>query len=136
MLIRMHNIKGSGIMDSKFDNKDNFEYTIVMDASYMGPQVNADDAQSGSAEEAEGHKEIDRLYNDYERMALRVPTVVDTDDAYPRSYQWRVGDRYDPAKVKVIEAALKERVKIADTEAYKQYIEDITSRKFKPESWD
>ncbi len=125
-------------MDKKktFNEKD-FEYTIVMDASYIGPDVNDFRKPEDTAETAENpNAEYEMLYYDYERMILRDPTVLDKDDAYPRSYQWRVGDRYDPAKIAAVEEALKNRIRITDTEAYKKFIEEMKDRKFKPESWD
>ena len=119
-------------MDKKTINRKDFEYTIVMDASYTGPDVN--DLKAEGAENP--HAEEERLYTDYERMAFRLPTVLDKDDAYPHSYQWRVADRYDPGKLASLEEALNNRSKIEDTEAYRKFIESMKSRKFKPESWD
>ena len=122
-------------MDKKktFNEKD-FEYTIVMDASYTGPDIN--DLRKPEEGAMDPHSEDERLYIDYERMAFRLPTVLDRDDAYPHSYQWRVADRYDPGKIAALEEALNNRIKIEDTEAYKKFINDMKSRKFKPESWD
>ena len=125
-------------MDRNTNKNKDLEYTIVMDASYRGPQIQ--DAAAPAevpAEEADGSKkEIDLLYDAYERMALMEPTILDVDDAYPHTYQWRMGDKYDPDKVAVVEEALREKTRITDTEAYKKYIEKISSSKFKPESWD
>lgn len=125
-------------MDKKrtFNEKD-FEYTIVMDASYTGPDVNDFRQTEESAEKAaDPNAEYELLYYDYERMILRDPTVLDKDDAYPHSYQWRVGDRYDPGKIAALEEALNNRTRISDTDAYRKYIEEMKYRKFKPESWD
>ena len=125
-------------MDDKktFSEKD-FEYTIVMDASYMGPDASdLKQDEAGQGEAADRIAEYELLYFDYEKMILRDPTVLDKDDAYPHSYQWRVGDRYDPAKIAALEEALNNRVRISDTQAYKKYIEDMKNRRFKPESWD
>ena len=80
--------------------------------------------------------DYEMLYFDYEKMILRDPTVLDKDDAYPHSYQWRVGDRYDPGKIEALQEALNNRSRISDTQAYKKYVEDMKNRKFKPESWD
>ncbi len=124
-------------MDKKTDNNKDFEYTIVMDASYRGPELeSAGSAGSADDGKADVRKEADLLYDAYERMCLKEPTVLDKDDAYPHSYQWRVGDKYDPEKIGLIKAALKEGKLIADTDAYQEYIETIKNRKFKPESWD
>ena len=125
-------------MDKKktFNEKD-FEYTIVMDASYTGPDVNEFRKPKAGAEgAADPNAEYELLYHDYERMIFRDPTVLDKDDAYPHSYQWRMGDRYDPGKLAALEEALNNICRISDTEAYKKYIEDMKNRKFKPESWD
>ena len=124
-------------MDKKtFDDKD-FEYTIVMDASYLGPDAKGSAKPEDSAGAAEiPNAEYELLYYDYERMILRDPTVLDKDDAYPHSYQWRVGDRYDPGKIAALEEALNNICRISDTQAYKKYIEEMKNRKFKPESWD
>ncbi|MBE6028191.1 MAG: hypothetical protein E7227_06290 [Clostridiales bacterium] len=78
----------------------------------------------------------ERLYSEYEEMCLKEPTILDLDDAYPHSYQWRVGDRYDPAKIEVLKAALMEGKRISDTEAYQEYLEDFKRRRFEPVSWE
>ncbi|MBQ6438917.1 MAG: hypothetical protein IJJ06_02105 [Mogibacterium sp.] len=125
-------------MDKKktFNEKD-FEYTIVMDASYISPGVNEFRKTEEGAEKADDpNADYELLYYDYERMILRDPTVLDKDDAYPHSYQWRMGDRYDPGKLAALEEALNNRTRITDTQAYKKYIEDMKDRRFKPESWD
>lgn len=148
------------------NNKDNdFDYTIVMDARYPGldpaaqeeaveaaaktPEQGADGAPAKTAEHGAGagaaatpepqieyNDYYERLYAEYEEMALKEPTILDRDDAYPHSYQWRVSDRYDPAKIEVLKAALSQGKRITDTEEYQKYIEDIKNRRFKPESWE
>ena len=140
-------------MDKK-DNAKDFDYTIVLDPRYpsLDDQEQAEAAAKAGAETAQGGTEaaqgekapekddrkaaIDRLYAEYEAMCYKEPTVVDMDDAYPHSYQWRIADRYDVAKVAVLREALKERKLIADTEAYLIYVEEIKSRSFRPKSWD
>lgn len=142
------------------DNAKDIDYTIVLDPRY--PSLDAqeqaetkifekagtetakageEDAQASAEKQAEQEKDdhkaaIDRLYEEYEKMCYKESTAVDKDDAYPHSYQWRIGDRYDEAKVAVLREALKERKLIADTEAYLIYVEEIKSRNFRPESWD
>ena len=122
----------------KFKNNEDFDYTIVMDPRYPG----LDPIRHEPLAEAEKKPEkvvIDpweRLYAEYEEMCFKDPTILDKDDAYPHSYQWRVGDRYDPAKIEVLKAALREGKRITDTEAYQEYIEDIKSRKLEPLSWE
>ena len=119
-----------------FNEKD-FEYTIVMDASYTAPDANdLRKPGEGAGQAGEAHAEDERLYADYERMAFRLPTVLDRDDAYPHSYQWRVADRYDPGKLAALEEALNNRSKIEDTEAYQKFIDEMKNRRFRPESWD
>ena len=108
-----------------------------MDASYLGPDVNDFREPEQGAEKAnDPNAEYELLYHDYERMILRDPTVLDKDDAYPRSYQWRMSDRYDPAKLAAVEEAINNRCRISDTYAYKKFIEEMKDRRFKPESWD
>ena len=122
----------------KFKNNEDFDYTIVMDPRYPG----LDPIRHEPLAEAEKKPEkvvIDpweRLYAEYEEMCFKDPTILDKDDAYPHSYQWRVGDRYDPAKIEVLKAALREGKRITDTEAYQEYLEDIKSRKIEPLSWE
>ncbi len=133
------------------DNAKDIDYTIVLDPRY--PSLDAQEQaeaetrvfSKAGAEAAKGSEEpakdehkaaIDRLYDEYEKMCYKESTAVDKDDAYPHSYQWRIGDRYDEAKVAVLREALKERKLIADTEAYLIYVEEIKSRSFRPESWD
>ena len=119
-------------------NEKDIDYTIVLDGSYTGPLPGS--AESATAEpEAEntGHKAaIDRLYEEYEQMCFKLPTVLDEDDIYPHTYQWRIGDRYDPVKVAVVEEALKRGKKIAETEAYESYVEGVKKSGFRPVSWD
>ena len=122
----------------KFKNNEDFDYTIVMDPRYPG----LDPIRHEPLAEAEKKPEkvvIDpweRLYAEYEEMCFKDPTILDKDDAYPHSYQWRVGDRYDPAKIEVLKAALREGKRITDTEEYQNYIENIKSRKIEPLSWE
>ena len=125
-------------MDKKktFNEKD-FEYTIVMDASYTGPDVNDfRKPEEGAGNGNDPNTEFELLYRDYERMILKDPTVLDKDDAYPHSYQWRMADRYDPGKIEALEEDLNNRTRISDTQAYRNFIEDMKNRRFKPESWD
>ena len=125
-------------MDKKktFNEKD-FEYTIVMDASYISPTVtDLKKIDEDEAKAADLVAEYEMLYFDYEKMILRDPTVLDKDDAYPHSYQWRMADRYDPGKIEALHEALNNRSRISDTEAYRKFVEGMKSRRFKPESWD
>lgn len=133
----------------KFKNNEDFDYTIVMDPRYPGldpvkhkPLEGAEPEKSAEVEAPakEPEKPVidlwERLYAEYEEMCFKDPTILDKDDAYPHSYQWRVGDRYDPAKIEVLKAALSEGKRITDTEAYQEYIEDIKSRKLEPLNWE
>ena len=130
----------------KFNKNDDFDYTIVMDPRYPGLDPVAPEQAAPAAPEKESapaaspEKPVidpwERLYAEYEEMCLKEPTILDMDDAYPHSYQWRVGDRYDPAKIEVLKAALREGKRITDTEEYKKYLEDIKNRRFEPVSWE
>lgn len=133
----------------KINNNEDFDYTIVMDPRYPGldpvkhePLEGAEPKKSEepAAPAKEPEKVVidpwERLYAEYEEMCFKDPTILDKDDAYPHSYQWRVGDRYDPAKIEVLKAALREGKRITDTEAYQEFIEDIKSRKLEPLNWE
>ena len=145
----------------KFDKAEDFDYTIVMDPRFPGvipdgPAPAKEPAAAAGAaapakepaaaeapkptKDAEQEKPVidpwKRLYSEYEEMCLKEPTILDLDDAYPHSYQWRVGDRYDPAKIEVLKAALMEGKRISDTEAYQEYLEDFKRRRFEPVSWE
>jgi hypothetical protein len=119
---------------------DDIEYTIVMSANDIKKAIPGGEAAQIAAdpkdEVQEAHRNIlDRLYYEYERMWLREPTVLDKDDIYPRSYQWRL-DKYDPGKEEVLMEALEHGTRITDTEAYKRYIENYKEVSFTPLSWD
>lgn len=121
--------------DNINNNKDNmmdqdFDYTIVLDGSYKGPDVQSEVAR------IDEKAALDQLYKAYEAMILREPTIVDRDDAYPHSYEWRMGGKYGEGKRAVLEEAINLGKKIADTPAYEKYAEEIKNRKFAPESWD
>ena len=126
----------------KFKNNEDFDYTIVMDPRYPGlDPVNPEPLKGTEPEKSEEPEKVvidpwERLYAEYEEMCFKDPTILDKDDAYPHSYQWRVGDRYDPAKIEVLKAALSEGKRITDTEAYQEYIDDIKSRKLGPLNWE
>lgn len=114
-------------MDNKINEKD-IEYTIVMDPEYreaVNPKKDADPKHA-----------IDLLYEEYEHMCMMDPNVVDKDDIYPHSYQWRMGDKYDQVKVGLVKEALKHSKKIADTEAYEAFVEEVKKSKIETISWD
>ena len=135
-------------MDKKFDKAEDFDYTIVMDPRFSelfpkgtpAADAGAPAAATPATKTPEPEKPVidpwERLYAEYEEMCLKEPTILDLDDAYPHSYQWRVGDRYDPAKIEVLKAALTEGKRISDTEAYQKYLEDFKNRRFEPVSWE
>ena len=114
-------------MENMINEKD-IEYTIVMDPDFA-------EALSPGKEPDPKHA-VDLLYEEYEQMCLREPTVLDSDDAYPHSYQWRMGDKYDPAKVGLVKAALKQGRKIADTEEYQAFAEEVKNSRIETISWD
>ena len=126
----------------KFKNNEDFDYTIVMDPRYPGlDPVNHEPLKGTEPEKSEEPEKVvidpwERLYAEYEEMCFKDPTILDKDDAYPHSYQWRVGDRYDPAKIEVLKAALREGKRISDTEAYQEFVEDIKGRKLEPLNWE
>lgn len=135
--------------DTKLEEMINFTPGAVADIDAQNEPGQEEDRRKKEAEKAEANKAavermkaierrelIDRLYYEYEKMCLKEPTVLDTDDAYPHSYQWRIADRYEESKVLALEEALKNKIRIADTEAYQKFLEDVKSRKYSPVSWD
>ena len=128
-------------MKKILENMDDFDYTMVLDPRYPGLDPEDIELQQPEPEPAkEPEKPVidpwERLYAEYEEMCFKDPTILDKDDAYPHSYQWRMGDRYDPAKIELLKAALSQGKRISDTEEYAKYIEDIKSRKLEPMSWE
>ena len=107
------------------------EYTVVLDRQ----QLPIEALKSRDDEQISLKESIDLLYSEYEKMRLNEPTVVDTDDIYPRSYQWRMGDRYDMGKVAALEEALKNWRSIEETKAYSKYIEVVTNSGMSPDAW-
>ena len=114
-------------MENMINEKD-IEYTIVMDPEF------ADALNQKKA--ADPRHEVDLLYAEYEQMCMMDPTVLDRDDIYPHSYQWRMGDRYDPVKVGLVREALKENRKIADTGKYREFVEEMKKSRIDTISWD
>lgn len=114
-------------MDSKKNEKD-IEYTIVMDPEYANA-VNA-------KKDADPKHAVDLLYEEYEQMCMKDPNVLDKDDIYPRSYQWRMGDKYDAAKVGLVKEALRQGRRIADTEEYEAFTEEVKNSRIETISWD
>ena len=108
------------------------EYTVILDRS----ELSSDILKPGTAGKDDLKESIDLLYKEYERMRLNEPTVVDADDIYPRSKQWRKGDRYDMGKVAALEEALKNWKSIEETEAYKRYIEAASKKEVSSISWE
>lgn len=119
-------------MEKNTGKTDNIEYTIVMDPSFT-LTGNKDHAHSKNSVAVNS---TDRLYAEYESMCLREPTILDSDDAYPHSYQWRIIDRYDPVKIALVKAAIKEGKKIADLEAYQEFLENVSKSKIGPANWE
>ena len=127
-----------GIMESK-THKD-FKYTIVLDGNFADAAGRVEEPAEAEHVRDDAHSEhremMDRLYYEYEKMCLKDPNTLDKDDIYPHTYQWRLGDKYDAGKAPVLEEAVRQGVRIADTEAYRKYIEEVKNRKFEPDSWD
>jgi hypothetical protein len=107
------------------------EYKVTVDDPLSKDMLNKGQGSGGSIID-----DIDRLYAEYEKMRMNEPTVLDRDDIYPRSYQWRNGNRYDMGKVAAVEEALKSWKKIEETEAYKKYIAMRSAKILPPDSWD
>ena len=125
-------------MEKKNVSTDNIEYTIVMDPSFTqtGGKGSEKDPVSADKSKRTAGNSMDTLYAEYEMMCLREPTVLDSDDAYPHSYQWRLLDRYDPAKIALLKKAVEEGKKIADLEAYQEFLEDVSSRRIEANIWE
>ena len=79
---------------------------------------------------------MDNLYEAYEEMCFRDPTVLDKDDIYPHSKQWRTTDRYNLAKLAVLTEAVKTGKRIAETEAYKKFVGAKARRAMAQMKWD
>lgn len=130
------------------NNKDfkDMDYTVVLDRNYRGPVIEAEQKK----QEAEAAKaviepeiefdaskaEAEKIYETYESMFIKDYTALDKDDIYPHSYQWRVGDRYSEDKLAVVEAAIRRKKRIAETEEYLEYVEKVKRSKFTPMSWE
>ena len=130
------------------NNKDfkDMDYTVVLDRNYRGPVIEAEqkkqeaeDAKAVPEPEIEfdaGKAEAEKIYETYESMFIKDYTALDKDDIYPHSYQWRVGDRYSEDKLAVVEAAIRRKKRIAETEEYLEYVEKVKRSKFTPMSWE
>lgn len=130
------------------NNKDlkDMDYTVVLDRNYRGPVIEAEqkkqEAEAANAvpepeiEFDAGKAEAEKIYETYESMFIKDYTALDKDDIYPHSYQWRVGDRYSEDKLAVVEAAIRRKKRIAETEEYLEYVEKVKRSKFTPMSWE
>ena len=81
-------------------------------------------------------EKMDQLYSEYIRIRSMEPGVVDEDDVFPKTYHWRLGGKYDPVKIPILEEALRAHTKIEDTTEYAKYVEEVKNRKYSPLSWD
>lgn len=130
------------------NNKDfkDMDYTVVLDRNYRGPVIEAEQKKQ-EAEDAKAviepeiefdasKAEAEKIYETYESMFIKDYTALDKDDIYPHSYQWRVGDRYSEDKLAVVEAAIRRKKRIAETEEYLEYVEKVKRSKFTPLSWE
>jgi hypothetical protein len=130
------------------NNKDfkDMDYTVVLDRNYRGPVIEAEQKKQ-EAEDAKAviepeiefdasKAEAEKIYETYESMFIKDYTALDKDDIYPHSYQWRVGDRYSEDKLAVVEAAIRRKKRIAETEEYLEYVEKVKRSKFTPMSWE
>ena len=130
------------------NNKDfkDMDYTVVLDRNYRGPVIEAEQKKQ-EAEDAKAviepeiefdasKAEAEKIYETYESMFIKDYTALDKDVIYPHSYQWRVGDRYSEDKLAVVEAAIRRKKRIAETEEYLEYVEKVKRSKFTPMSWE
>lgn len=120
--------RGAAAEVINMSNEKDIEYTIVMDPEYA--------AAVSAKKDSDPKHAIDLLYEEYERSCLGGASVLDRDDIYPRSYQWRMGDKYDPAKVGLVREALRQNRLIADTEEYQEFLEESKKSKVETFSWD
>ena len=130
------------------NNKDfkDMDYTVVLDRNYRGPVIEAEQKkQEAEAANAVPEPEIEfdaskaeaeKIFETYESMFIKDYSALDKDDIYPHSYQWRVGDRYSEDKLAVVEAAIRRKKRIAETEEYLEYVEKVKRSKFTPMSWE
>ena len=125
-------------MDKKTNDFDNIEYTIVMDPEYPLTEGMKEGRipESAKTVKKETGDATDILYAEYERMCLKEPTVLDKDDIYPHTYQWRIVRKDDPAKIALVRKALEQGVKIADTDEYQEFLEDVKKRGLGPDAWE
>ena len=86
---------------------------------------------------------FDQVYEEnYDRVYKYTYSILlnreDTEDVVSNTFMaaYAAYDRYDPAKVRAVEEALQKGVKIADTEAYEKYAEEVKNRSFMPDSWE
>ncbi len=99
--------------------------------------VKAADTSDGSADESKDEKKIiDELYDTYIEMHRNEIGFLDSDDLFPRSYHWRIDDRYAPGKKEILEEAIKLHKRIEDTQAYQDYVDKKKRNKIVNMSWD
>lgn len=96
----------------------------------------ADKSDDAAAEAKDEKKIIDELYDTYIEMHRSEIGFLDSDDLFPRTYHWRLEDRYAPGKKEILEEAIKHHKRIEDTQAYQDYVEKKKRNKIVNMSWD
>lgn len=98
--------------------------------------ASADDGSKKTDGSEDEKKIMDALYNEYIAMHSGEIGFLDSDDLFPRSYHWRLDDRYAPEKKEILQEAIKFHKKIEETQAYQDYAEKKKRSKRIDLSWD
>lgn len=85
---------------------------------------------------ADEKKIIDDLYDEYIAMHSGELGFLDAEDLFPRSYHWKLDDRYAEGKKEILEEAIKRHLKIEETSSYQDYVEKKKRNKRVEMSWD
>lgn len=96
-------------------------------------------SESGNANEdgPEDEKRLmDDLYSEYISMHSGEIGFLDSDDLFPRTYHWRLDDRYAPEKKEILQEAIRLHKKIEETQSYQDYAERKKRSKRMELSWD
>lgn len=87
-------------------------------------------------QETDPKKEMDDLYEQYIAVHRGEIGFLDEEDLFPRSYHWKLEDKYAPDKKEILEEAVRFRKKIEETQAYQDYVEKKKRQKTMDMSWD
>lgn len=118
-----------------------FDFSNKTAASANGHAAKASANESGAeagdtGDTGDEKKAMDALYNEYIAMHSGEIGFFDSDDLFPRSYHWRLDDRYAPEKKEILQEAIKFHKKIEETQAYQDYAEKKKRSKKIQLSWD